>query len=638
MNTGLGLNFLRIVNEEGSNGWSQIYARVPFDDVELRTKGALFGAVFGGEVENWADLEVEMTTWIDEYFNGINASGDLGDFFGAWRKKYSDLSGVWLWVRLLENNRREIKIVKWGTAGVYLKRGGNRVDLMASVEEGKVIRGSVDAGDVLYMWSGVLGEKLFLKNDATDEEERVFDLGKELTDLGVAASGLILRIDKMFTVNSLEDTKTASQIKVIESEQHIPDPVISEDEKKINEKTVEIIRNRYVGPIGIKEKLLNWWSEALLPKTRTVRVGEQAPKRKKVAVIFGFLFLILLLISLISGSIKMKGEAEDRRWRGFYEPIEKGRQEALSLSQLNPVGARKMMEEVKTTFDLKKVEFLDGKHKNDVSELERKINEGWLVTSGERSVEIEEIAKIDLVRAGFVGDRIAAVNGEKMLAVDNVLGVGVIIGISTKDIRVVAGKKEGEKWIDVTGDDKKTLIMSSLGIKNAESSQDLIVFDAAVAGPVSVGRFMENVYVLDQVNKEIYKYSSSGETFGSRTRWLKQGLSVGMIPVDMAIDADIWTVSESGQVEKYRRGSKEPFFVAGLPAGVKVSKLAVEVVGGRIALLDQSAGMVLICNKDNGNCSQQLKSERIKTARDLEFGSDGSLYVLFPGLVGKLKQ
>jgi len=638
MNTGLGLNFLRIVNEEGSNGWSQIYARVPFDDVELRTKGALFGAVFGTELANWADLEVEMTTWIDEYFNGINTSGDLGEFFGEWRKKYSDLSGVWLWVRLLEYNRREIKIVKWGTAGVYLKRGENRVDLMANVEEGKVIKGNVDAGDVLYVWSGVLGEKLFINSDVIDEEERVFDLGKEISDLGVAASGLILRIDKMVAVNDLEATEPASQIEVADTEQYKPDQVIPEDEKKVNEKTVEIIRNRYVGPIGIKEKLINWWGEVLLPRTRTVKVGEPAPKRKKMAVIFGFIFLILLLISLISGSIKMKSEAEDKRWRGFYEPIEKGRQEALSLSQLNPVGARKMMEEVKTTFDLKKVEFLDGKHKNEVIDLERKINEGWVVTSGERSVEIEEIAKIDLVRSGFVGDRITAVNSEKMLAVDNVLGVAVSIGVSTKDIRVVAGKKENEKWIDVTGDDKKTLIMNSLGVKNAENNQDLIVFDAAVAGPVSVGRFMENVYVLDQVNKEIYKYSATGETFGSRTRWLKQGQSVGMVPVDMAIDADIWTVSESGQVEKYRRGSKEPFSVAGLPAGLKVSRLAVEVASGRIALLDQFAGMVLICNKDNGNCSQQLKSERLKTARDLEFGSDGSLYVLFPGLVGKLKQ
>lgn len=641
MNTGLGLNFLRIVNEEGTNGWSQIYARVPFDDVELRSKGALFGAVYGKEVENWADLEVEMMTWIDEYFNGISLGGELSDFFEEWKNKYSNLSGVWLWARLSEKNIREIKMVKWGESGVYLKRGGNNLDLMGSVEAGRVIKGTVKDGEVLYMWTDGLGEKLLAEKDNPEEEKKVLVLGKMLLDESLAASGLILRIEKM-----AENEEFAEEVPVI-----VPmekprgySPVTEElplesspIDYGVNEESVELVGNRYVGPIGIKEKIANWWVSLRRSEQRELKIGQDVPKRKKMAGFLGMAFLVLLLISLVTGSIKMKNDAEDKKWRNFYEPIEKSRQEALSLAALNPIGARKLMEEVKTTFDLKKVEFLTGKYKTEVVTLEKKIGDSWIITSGEKASEIEDVAKIDLVRPGFIGDKMAMTKNGKLLVVDSAMGVVVSTEVSTKDIRVIAGKGEAEGWIDVTGEDKKTLIMNKIGVKNVEKGQQVLTFDAAVVNPISIGRFMENIYILDGTNKEIFKYAAVGENYGDRSRWLKQGQSMGFIPVDMAIDADIWVVAESGQVEKFRRGAKEQFTVGGLPEGIKVKRMAIEVDGSRIALLDVNAGMVVICNKDNGNCPQQLKSERLKMAKDVEFGGDGSLYVLFPGVIGKLK-
>lgn len=635
MNTGLGLNFLRIVNEEGSNGWSQVYARVPFDDVELRSKGALFGVVYGKDLENWADTEVAMMTWVDEYINGLDTGGDLSSFFEEWQKKFSDLSGLWLWVRLTKDNVRELKIVKWGDSGVFLERGGRNVDLTRNIENGKVIKGIVQDGDTIDMWTDGLGERFTDRQGEEDEENRVLELTKELIADNLAGSGLVLRIGKYVSDES-EDHEISLPVQ-FESKGSIDNNEETVSKPVRNYEMNDLVGDRYVGPIGIKEKLANWWQSKFHFEKRDLRIERTASKRKRWAGFLGICFLFLLLISLIMGSIKMKQESDDKKWRNFYEPIEKSRQEAESLVKLNPVGAKKLMEDLRATFDIKKAEFMTGKHKNDVLALEKKINDTWVITSGEKTSDIEEVVKIDLVRPGFIGDRMTLTPDGKLLVSDNSMGVGVLAETNTKDIRVVAGKKEGESWVDITGEDKKTLIMSKTGVENMEMAKKVISFDAAVANPISIGRFMGNIYILDSQNREIFKYAASGDGYGDRTRWLKQGQSMNISPVDMAIDADIWVVAESGQIEKFRRGALEQFSDSGLPSGLKVSRIAVEATGGRIALLDTNLGTIVICNKDNGNCSQQLKSERLKAARDIEFGDDGSLFVLLSGVIGRIK-
>lgn len=122
-----------------------------------------------------------------------------------------------------------------------------------------------------------------------------------------------------------------------------------------------------------------------------------------------------------------------------------------------------------------------------------------------------------------------------------------------------------------------------------------------------------------------------------RIRWLKQGSqSISVNPVDMAIDSDVWVLGDTGKVERFRRGAREVFTINGAPEGVKTVRLAVQADGGSLAMLDTLNGMVIVCSKETGNCEQQLKSEKLKSATDIEY--DGSnLMVLVSGMVGFLK-
>ena len=636
VNTGLGLSFLRIVNEEGSNGWAQVYARIPFDDSELQNKGALFGVIYGEEKEGWAEKDMELMGWVEDYFNKVENGGVLLDFFEKWRSGYPNLSGVWVWVQEREGNR-EVMLVRTGGAEIFLLRGEKEFDFSASMLEGKVAKGKVEEDDRIAIWTEGVLEIVGKKSLSEMGEGETTYFNETIKNRNFAGAGLVLNFRKFE-----DETAEITSIEVEPIKLTINEPEEVIPRRAEDRQGQELVNERYVGPIGIKEKLSNWWMKTVSRVRRPIHqkdvaVVKETSKRKKWAVLLGLLFLLVLLISLVTGSLKIRREAEQKKWVEYSEPIEKSLQEAAGLVSLNPSGARKLVQDAKTIFEAKRGDFEGGKYSDALDELEKKIENTWTLVSGEKESQIEEVARIDLVRQGFKGDRLSLIKDRHLVAFDGTMGVVMTVELSTKDIKVIAGKGEGLGWIDAVGDNSRMVVLNSSGVRNAINGQDLIKFDAAVAKPVAMGRFGNNLYILDQGNKEIFKYAAIGDGYGERSRWLKQDQNMSILPVDMAIDSDIWVVSAEGEVEKYRRGSKENFSISGLTSGVKISRMAVEPEGDRIALLDNNSGVVAVCSKTSGSCTQLLKSEKLREAKDVEFDEKGNLLVLLPGVVGILK-
>lgn len=621
VNTGLGLSFLRIVNEDGSNGWAQVYARIPFDNTELLSKGALFGVIMGKNKENWAEKDAEQMSWVEEYFNKIESEGELATFFLEWRAKYPDLDGVWVWIMDREG-KRVMMMVRWGETGITLLRKGKEFNFSKNMIEGKVAKGQTLEGDRLIVWTDGLSEKSEEKRLADLDEPGALALNEKLKQEGFAGAGLVLDFDK-FVKEKVEEPEIELLPARIEIE-------------------AELVNEKYVGPIRWKEKLANWWFSNLTKFRRPIRQeGEvewkENSKRKKWAVTLGVVFLVILFISLVTGSIKIRREAGLKKWKEFSEPIEKSLSEAVGLVQLNPSGAKKLVEDARVTYGIKNSEFSKGNHAKELVDLGKKIEVTWTLISGEKESQVEEVARIDLVRQGFKGGRMHLIKDKQLVVLDEGMGVVVTIELSAKDIKVAAGKGEGLGWSDAIGDNSLMMVLNGSGVRNAINGQDLIKFDAAVVKPVAFDRFGGNVYILDQGNKEIFKYAAIGDGFGERSRWLKQDQSMSFEPVDMAIDSDIWVVSAEGEVEKFRRGSKEQFAISGLTAGMKISRMAIEIDGDKMALLDSVSGAVAVCSKTTGACSQLLKSEKLREVKDIEFDTQGNLLVLLPGVVGVLK-
>lgn len=629
MNTSLGINFLRTVNEEGSNGWAQVYARIPFDDYELRDKGALFGVFLGKQAENWADVEAELMEWVDEYFNKAEKGGEMMEFAKVLREKYPEIDGAWMWVTPKEDGRRELKIIRWGEAGVILVRNNGEFEL--TKEEGKVISGAAMEKDTIKMWSGTLGKMLVEDQEKKEtNEDTAMNYGNKLVEAREAGAGLFFVFDKYQTEGIEFSEKVDEEISEVMA--------TDIDEENVSEQATEDLAGEtIVGKMGTKEKLVNWWRKIKPVKRQELRVERvETTKRKRWAVFLGVLFLILLSVSLVTGSIKIKADREAKKWNDFSEPITKSIQEAQDLVKINPSGAKKLMEDVKNTFNVQKAEFVNGKYKTELAKLEEQVNVAWTTTSGEKQSQINELVNIQLIRAGFVGDRMSLIKDSNLLVLDSKMGVVVTVVTASKDIKVVAGKGDTAGWVDTVSDGSKVLVLDSKGVSLNGTDLNGIVFDMAVNKPIALGLFGANVYVLDSGNKEIYKYGAISDGYGERTMWLKQGQSIDVNPVDMAIDASVWILGDNGVVEKFTRGTREQFTLNGVPDGAKTTKIALQQTGTSLALLDTTNGMVIVCNKTTGNCDQQLKSDKLKTASDIEYDGSGNLLVLINGTVGVL--
>jgi len=636
VNTSLGIDFYRTVNEEGSNGWAQVYARIPFDDFELKEKGALFGVVLGKAAESWAEIEAEMMEWADEYFNKIEVGGDLGNFASGFKEKYPEIEGSWLWIVPKPDGNREIKTVRWGNSGVSLIRDGRDYEL--TTEEGKIIKGVAVGKDKLSMWSGGLGEMIKAEENKLFDEEKVMNFGNKMSESRMAAAGLFFDFDK---VTKTETNAEAEEINLLEKPVEIAKEAIGsigvQTAANYEQNTTnDLAGEELVGPVKAKDKVVNWWRKITHSKNDDLIVDrEGGQKRKRWAVLMGVLFLILLAVSLVSGSMKIKSDKEAKRWNEFSEPILKNIQDASDLVKINPSGARKLVDDVKKTFDVQKAEFMKGKYKDEVIVLETKINNAWTITSGEKESQIAELVNIQLVRPGFVGDRMSLIKSGSVLVVDEKMGTVVSAATASKDIKVVAGKGEGLGWLDAVSDGSRNLILSSKGVSVNGNETGGIVFDMTVNKAVALGRFGANVYVLDNGNKEIYKFGAISDGFGDRIRWLTQDQTISVNPVDMAIDSDVWVLGDTGMVERFRRGSREQFVLNGVVEGAKTSKIAVQIEGDGLAMLDTVNGSVIVCSKETGNCEKQLKSEKLKMATDIEY--DGSvLLVLVGGMIGAL--
>lgn len=635
MKTGLGLNFLRIVNEEGFDGWAQVYARIPFNDVEIKSKGALFGTIYSTNLSDWTSKEAEIMTWVDEYFNASEEPGNLMDIENYLKEKYPEISCVWMWVTLDSSGKREIRILKTSNVGVWMWREGAKIDMGKQLVDGKIIKGPVFGGDKIVFWSGEM-KTMFEDVAEIDSQETVVKVGDSLMKESRGGAGLIFTFDEVVTEEAVTEMPVMEQPRLEDKQAvvEIAKPVEQESDFLIRS---EMVSDRYVGKVGPKEKLINWWKNKSLKRRSDISIGKVVSKRKKMAMVMGVVFLLLLIVSIVSGSIKIKADNEQKKWSQFYEPIEKKRQDALGLTGVNVVGSRKLMEEVKMAFDAGKGEFVNTKFKSQLDELEKNINSSWSVASGEKQSVLSNQMDIGLVRQGFLGKRLSLISKGSFLVLDEKMGLVVSADSKSKEIKVLAGKGENLGWVDVVSNGKINYLLDGSGIGLVESGKKLTSFDAAVSKAVSIGVFSSNIYVLDQGNKEIYRYSIGADQFGDRVRWLKQDQSILGQPVDMAIDGDIWVLEAGNSLEKYRRGVKENFSLNGVPEKAAFSRIAVEQGGVRVALLDIQNGSVLLFKKEDGGFLEQLKLDSLKEATDIEFDEEGNLWVLIKGVVGTLK-
>lgn len=612
MNNGLGINFFRYLKEEDEQFWVQVFAKLPFDDVELAQKGSLFGVVKIKKTENWSEIDMELTAWVDEYFNGLEKPVDLSDFYVSLGNKFSVDSGVWISL-FAEGGNRRMRAIGAGGLTLNISRGGVEISLSKSLSNSRILSGELKIGDTV-----TFGVCDFVK---------IKDEDLKLEELNSSSSFGCFRVEILDVNNPIvEVVETVEDTKNTETDQVEP---ITEEKVYVAE--TPIATDKYIGKASVFNRLKNLFQ--IRRNSLIVANEEQTVKRKKVAFLMGLCFVGLLAVSLVFGGIKKAGQQKENNWIEFSGPIEKALASALEVSKINSSGAKKMVEEARQKFLVGKNEFTDVEK---TTALEKRIEDAWVLVSGEKNAELSEAVNLELIRAGVNASKISHSSKDlfSVISAENGLVMSVVLG--NKEMKVLAGKGAGLGWVDSVISKDKAYVLTKGGVFVAGNEANSLIFDTAVTDPVGLSLFGSNLYILEKGNKAIFKYSITDSGFGERQRWLKEGQIIANTPVDMDIDVDVWVLEQGGVLERFRRGLKESFVLTGLPKEIEPERVSVEIEGDKIALLAPKQSVVVICSKETGVCDKQLKNQRLNEAKDIAFGEQGALYVLLKGSVGVL--
>jgi hypothetical protein len=612
MSSFLGVDFFRIVNEGLVDDWAQVYAKVPFEEEELSEKGALFGVlrIKGGAklVSKGSDIFL----WLDEYFNKVHQKGDLRGLVEGLLKVNDKLQAAWAWVIVdEETGERVVKTAALNGGRVVIVRKGQQVVLSGNDDKDKVVVGSLSLGDRLGLGVGGMVDKLAGLKDKGGLGEVFESLNKQIEkETERAVAGLLLEVKKK---------EQESVVVSPTSEEIVPSSPVNDNLEVVSESKV-------VGPDGLKKRLVGYYLKNF-SKKKKIEIREEKKKNDKVLWL-GIVFLVLFLVSVVGGVIKSRSQNVMASWQSELSSWQKREEEAKSLVQINPAGARKLLSEIKEEVLEAESVWVETKYKKEWEDYKLKLDESWIEVSGERKVDPKLFLVLSLVRSNLVGSRlINHEDGIGLLDIDE--GLLVRIGLEDKKAEVVDSDSD-KKWKAVGGDGENAVFLSDSGLSLL--GEEEVRFDATVANPVEVEVFGTGIYVLDDGTGEVWKFSLLGGEIQDRRRWLQPEEEIGVSElVDLDIDGDIWVLGKKGEISRLRRGSRERYALEGKPDNLVGDRLAVQLDGEEMAILDVSSSRIVVFNKESGEYSHQLIWSGFSESKDILYTDDGRLMVLSGG-------
>ena len=617
------IDYYRVVTE-GIDSWSQVYVNVPFDSQGFNERGAVFGAVrLTGEMD-FLSKGVGLMEDVEEFVTNLKNKNDLVGLIKVLEAYKAE--GIFAWIYLNDDGERVMKVGGGGNIRAVISRG-NKISLLRQADATGVMVGKIMAADrVVLGINEVVMRVVTAGVDSKDLSELTKKIMTERVgdEAGPSGSALILDVGEM--IESQEDMKIGRY--------EGTNSGIYEDKTTVVEQTIpqeRLVSNRVVGTAGWRLFLEKWRRGISLRQ-----IDKQ--KRHRWVLFLGGVFMVALVFSVVLGMVKAKNNRVLADFKSVYEPWEQKRQDAESLYTLNPVGAREILRTVREDLDNKKSRFAGGPFEGKVNDFAKQLENTWTKVSGEITVQPELVFNLGLIRTNLRGTDLAF-NDKELLVLDKDLGVVAKIDFESGKSSVVLGKGEGQNWRDIAGFKNNLVVIKDGGlVVDLNNVRADFVFDGSVSDPIAVDIFGEATYVLDRGAGEIWRYGLSGGVVGDRRRWLGTGVTADLgKSLDMAVDGDIYVLSEAGKVMKLRRGQAERFGLVDTPEDLNPDRVAVAAGADILALLDSKKSRVVLFNKETGAYLKQLFADEFSKASDLVLVDRDTIVILEEGKLMKVR-
>ena len=143
--------------------------------------------------------------------------------------------------------------------------------------------------------------------------------------------------------------------------------------------------------------------------------------------------------------------------------------------------------------------------------------------------------------------------------------------------------------------------------------------------------YANNLYVLDPANKQIFKYSESGDAFSNGTAWLKDTDDISSAS-SFTIDSSVYIIQNDGQIKQFIKGQKQNFdYTRPNPAIGANATIKTFKDSEYLYIIDPANKRIVILDK-KGNIKNQYTSQKFDKLTDLAVDPQEKAIYLLNGL------
>lgn len=374
-------------------------------------------------------------------------------------------------------------------------------------------------------------------------------------------------------------------------------------EKPIELENLSIKRSPKINLASIFSKTLN-----LLPKSLKVRA---------------IILVILLLLASIPIGFALVEKSKQKQTEQINNLISISKDklnQAQSFKDLDPAQAKANLNDAKTTINQALALAPNSK---EAEALKKQIEDQTPSILKIKTIDnLPVFLSLDLIKPGFQSKEMSYSVG-KILMLDETKKTLVTIDIETKTNQILAGQDQlgDAKIASLNGgfafDFSEDKGIVRVDVKNQKSTQ-VIKPDQEWGKIKDIVGFGGNVYLLDILKNQIWKYIPTTTSYSDKVAYLKENKSLDFVSSKrMEIDASIWILDSNNLITKYTQGAKDNFSVHGLDKDLaSVSTFFTSDTTDNIYLLDSGNSRLVILDK-KGEYISQYQGDKFKTADDL---------------------
>lgn len=317
--------------------------------------------------------------------------------------------------------------------------------------------------------------------------------------------------------------------------------------------------------IILKNRLAPSFNAQGFPKETLLEVVSTPKKR---VLIVALVLLGVLVASILFGLENSNG-SKSTKSSLLFESITRKVEEGEALVDLNNLRAKTVLTEVRESLLEMRDKYKKGsKERIQTEQLLQRVDTA--LTNILKSYKIENpniFLDLTITKTGAAATSFA-VYENKLAVLDTQNTSVILVNTETQASSIVGGgnKTPQPKLIGIHGN--SVFVLTSDGLVKIDTdskNQEVVVKNLSQVGQAAdlVG-YAGNVYILDSLNKKIWKFMSLEKGYSEARPYLAPNETVGFEKlVSMAIDGSVWVLGDN-RVKKYSRGTEEYVALEGL--------------------------------------------------------------------------